>query len=88
MAANIDAHAIDTLLAKVAKSHPRILGQPTDDDIFKMTEVLYPILHNTKYNMITVPGHQLQPCGPDSTHNKLRGYMDRTFPQASPSSTL
>ncbi len=27
-----------------------------DDDIFKMTEVLYPILHNADYDMITVAG--------------------------------
>ena len=57
MASNINAHAISALLAKAAESHPRISGQPTDDDIFKMTEVLYPILHNAKYDMIVVPGH-------------------------------
>ena len=52
MASNINALAISALLAKAAESHPRISGQPTDDDIFKMTEILYPILHNAKYNMI------------------------------------
>ncbi len=47
---------IEKLLKKAAESHPRINGQPTDDDIFKMTEVLYPILHNTNYDMITIAG--------------------------------
>jgi hypothetical protein len=47
---------IKQLLKKAAESHPRISGQPTDDDIFKMTEVLYPILHNANYDMITVAG--------------------------------
>ena len=44
------------LLAKAAKIHLRIVGQPTDDDIFKTTEVLYPILHNANYKMIIVQG--------------------------------
>ena len=57
MAANINAHTIDALLAKVAKSHPCISGQPMDNDIFKTAEVLFPILHNAKYNMIVIPGH-------------------------------
>ena len=57
MASNINALAISALLAKAAESHPHISGQPSDDDIFKMTEVLYPILHNAKYDMIVVPGH-------------------------------
>ncbi len=47
---------IKKLLEKAAESHPHIIGQPTDDDIFKMMEVLYPILHNTDYDMITVAG--------------------------------
>jgi hypothetical protein len=47
---------IKKLLKKAAESHPRISGQPTDDDIFKMTKVLYPILHNANYDMITVAG--------------------------------
>jgi hypothetical protein len=47
---------IEMLLKKAAESHPRISGQPTDDDIFKMTEVLYSILHNADYDMITIAG--------------------------------
>jgi hypothetical protein len=47
---------IKKLLKKAAESHPHISGQPTDDDIFKMTEVLYPILHNADYDMITFAG--------------------------------
>jgi hypothetical protein len=47
---------IKKLLEKAAESHPRISGQPSDDDIFNMTEVLYPILHNADYDMITVAG--------------------------------
>ena len=57
MASNINVLAIGALLAKAAESHPRISGQTKDDNIFKMTEVLYPILHNAKYDMIVVPGH-------------------------------
>ncbi len=45
---------IKKLLKKAAESHPHIIGQPTDDDIFKMMELLYPILHNANYDMITV----------------------------------
>jgi hypothetical protein len=47
---------IKKLLEKAAENHPRISGQPTDDDIFNMMEVLYPILHNADYDMITVAG--------------------------------
>ena len=47
---------LETLLAKAAEIHPRIIGQPTDNDIFKMMEVLSPILHNADYDMIVVPG--------------------------------
>ncbi len=47
---------IKKLLKKAAESHPHIIGQPTVDDIFKMMEVLYPILHNADYDMITVAG--------------------------------
>jgi hypothetical protein len=45
---------IKKLLEKAAESHPHIIGQPTDDDIFNMMEVLYPIIYNANYDMITV----------------------------------
>ena len=47
---------IALLLAKAAKMHPRIMGQPTYNDIFAMTEVLFPILHNADYDTIVVSG--------------------------------
>jgi len=51
-----NAVTIAALLAKEADVHPRVVGQPTDDDIYKIEEVLGPILHNAKYDMIVVPG--------------------------------
>ena len=54
MASN--AVTIAALLSKAADIHPRVVGQPTDDDIYKMEEILGPILHNAKYDMIVVPG--------------------------------
>jgi hypothetical protein len=47
---------IKKLLEKAAESHPCISGQSTDDDIFNMIKVLYPIFHNANYDMITVAG--------------------------------
>ena len=47
---------IALLLAKAAEMHPRIVVQPTDNDIFAMTEVLFPILHSANYAMIVVAG--------------------------------
>ena len=38
---------IALLLAKAAENNPRIVGQPLDDNIFAMTEILFPILHNS-----------------------------------------
>ena len=51
-----NAITIAALLAKAADVHPRVVGQPTDDYIYKMEETLGPILHNAKYDMIVVPG--------------------------------
>jgi hypothetical protein len=51
------ATAIMLLLAKATEDHPRIIGQPTDDDIFKIREALMPILHNIEYaNFVPVGG--------------------------------
>ena len=47
---------IEKLLEKAAEIHPHIVGQPTDNEIFNMEEVLYPILHDSNYNMIIVQG--------------------------------
>ena len=41
--------AITLLLAKATEEFPHIIGQPTDDDIFKIRKALMPILHNIKY---------------------------------------
>jgi hypothetical protein len=43
------AAAITLLLAKATEDFPHIIGQPTDDDIFKIREALMPILHNIEY---------------------------------------
>lgn len=52
------SHATTTaaLLAKAADEFTSIVGQPTDDDIFNITKVLYPILHNAKYDEVVVVG--------------------------------
>ena len=47
---------ITALLAKAAENHPQIVGQPSDDDIFAMTEILFPILHDANYDMTVVTG--------------------------------
>ena len=36
------ASNIKMLLAKAAKIHPCIIGKPTDDDIYKIMDVLFP----------------------------------------------
>jgi hypothetical protein len=50
------ATTIEALLAKATDVHPRIVGQPTDDDIIKVKEIFGPILHNAKNEMIVVAG--------------------------------
>jgi hypothetical protein len=47
---------IALLLAKAAENHPRIVGQLSDNDVFAMTEVLFPILHDADYDMTVVAG--------------------------------
>ena len=44
------------LFAKAADDFVKIIGQPTDDDIFNMTKVLYPLLHNCKYDEFVTAG--------------------------------
>jgi hypothetical protein len=41
--------AITLLLAKATEEFSPIIGQPTDDDIFKICKTLMPILHNIEY---------------------------------------
>ena len=45
-----------SLLAKASDDFATIVGQPTDDDIFAITKVLYPLLHNFKYDEFVVAG--------------------------------
>ena len=52
----IYATATALLLATAASNFPQITGQPTEYDIFNMTKVLNPILHNLKYNKFMVAG--------------------------------
>ena len=47
---------IAALLEKAAENHPHIVGQPTDDDIYAMTEILFPILHDADYDMTVEQG--------------------------------
>ena len=50
--------AITLLLAKATEEYTPILGQPTDDDIFKMRETLMPILHNIEFaNFVPAGGN-------------------------------
>ena len=52
------ATAITLLLAKATEEFPHIIGQPTDDDIFKIREALMPILHNIEYaNFVPAGGN-------------------------------
>ena len=52
------ASAITLLLTKATEDFPRIIGQPTDDDVFRIREVLMPILHNIEYsNFVPVGGN-------------------------------
>ena len=44
------------LFATASKEFTPIVGKPTDDDIFNITKVLYPLLHNLKYNEFIVAG--------------------------------
>lgn len=41
--------AITLLLAKAREEFTPVVGQPTDDDIFRMREALMPLLHNIEY---------------------------------------
>jgi hypothetical protein len=50
--------AITLFLVKATEDFPRIIGQPTDDDIFKIREALMPILHNIEYaNFVPAGGN-------------------------------
>ena len=47
---------ITTLFASAAASFPAIVGQPTDDDLTAMHEVLHPLLLDIPYDRGTGPG--------------------------------
>jgi hypothetical protein len=52
------ASAITLLLAKATEEFPRIIGQPTDDDVFRIREALMPLLHNIEYaNFVPAGGN-------------------------------
>ena len=58
------------LLAKAIEKFTPIIGQPTDDDIFKIRKALIPILNNIEYaNFIPAGGN---------THN-LVGLIQETL---------
>jgi hypothetical protein len=44
------------LFATASNEFTPIVGKPTDDDIFNITKVLYPLLHNLKYDEFIVAG--------------------------------
>ena len=50
------ATATTLLIATASKNFMPIIGKPTDDDIFNITKVLYPLLHNLKYDEFLVVG--------------------------------
>ena len=50
------ATATALLLATAASDFKPIVVKPTDDDIFNITKVLYPLLHNLKYDEFLVVG--------------------------------
>ena len=52
------ATATTLLIATASKNFTPIVGKPTDDDIFNITKVLYPLLHSLKYDEFTVAGVQ------------------------------
>ena len=50
------ATATALLFATASNEFTPIVGKPTDDDIFNITKVLYPLLHNLKYDEFIVAG--------------------------------
>ena len=48
------ATATALLFATASNEFTPIVGKPTDDDIFNITKVLYPLLHNLKYDEFIV----------------------------------
>ena len=50
------ATATTLLIATASENFTPIAGKPTDDDIFNITKVLYPLLHSLKYDEFTVAG--------------------------------
>jgi len=52
------ATATTLLIATASENFTPIVGKPTDDDIFNITKVLYPLLHGLKYDEFTVAGIQ------------------------------
>jgi len=54
--ASTHATATALLLATASNDFTPIVGKPTDDDIFNITKVLYPLLHNLKYDEFVVNG--------------------------------
>ena len=52
------ATATTLLIATASENFTPIVGKPTDDDIFNITKVLYPLLHSLKYDEFTVAGVQ------------------------------
>ena len=52
------ATATTLLIATASENFTPIVGKPTDDDIFNITKVLYPLLHSLKYDEFPVAGVQ------------------------------
>ena len=47
---------IAAIFAMATTNFDAIIGQPTDDDIFRIREVLMPLLHDISYDMAKVAG--------------------------------
>jgi len=54
------ATATTLLIATASENFTPIVGKPTDNDIFNITKVLYPLLHSLKYDKFTVAGAGVQ----------------------------
>ena len=62
--------AITALFATLTEAFTPIVGQPTDDDIFRMREVLMPALNDLQYDMMPAPNA--------ITHNLVRLIQEST----------
>ena len=74
--------AVTLLIAKVTEEFSPIIGQPTDNDIFKIRKALMPILHNIKYaNFVPVGGNTHNLVGLIQETSAYVAHWHTVFPQ-------